>query len=255
MNIPETVLQAVDLMTEGQFEKSERLLKKVFSRDPENFDAIHASALVDIGKAQPRRGLKKLRKLTERATAAQMGQLTNSMGLAYKGLGEFESALRCFREVYAARPDSIEAGLNLAFCLQNLGRHEEEAEVCRTLKKRFPGDYRVQFLAVRCRYDLGEVREALDEFMSLGDTVDLSVYQYEQICHLLERHYRYDDLRAMATAGLQHYPESVTLTINLSRCHLENGEFEAAVSLLEARAHESKGQPLPGNGRHSRQGR
>ncbi len=240
MNIPETVLEAVDLILAGQFEKSERLLKKVFRKDPDNFDAIHASALLDIGKSQPARSLKKLKQLLQRASPAQSNQLVHSMGLAYQGLGDLEAAVDCFQKVYNARPDSSEAGKNLAKCLEKLQRYEEAIKVCKLLLGTFEDKTEIEFLALQCRYKSGDVDQALDELLSLALRKTLTLSQHEETCYILEHHYRYRDVRALATAGLVLYPSSVPLALQVVRCDVEEGKLDDAIALLESLAEQKQ---------------
>lgn len=233
MNIPDMVLEAVDHMTEGKFEKSERLLKRILRKDPENFDAIHAYALVDIGKSQPARGMKKLKRLAASADAQQEKLLTHSISMAHKGLGNLEAAVECFRTVYNARPDAYEAGMNLANCLEELGQYEEAGRVCRLILGTFADDVDASYLAACCKYGQGNEAEALDDMLKLGIKGNLGLSQYLRVSEKLEHHYRYDDLRQLAGLGLQKYPDSVPLAVYIARCDLEKKDYQGAIARLE----------------------
>jgi len=54
--------------------------------------------------------------------------ISNNLGNALKGRGQFEEALACYRKALSNKPDFAEAYYNLGCALEELGRHDDAAE-------------------------------------------------------------------------------------------------------------------------------
>ena len=113
------------------------LYQAILSRDPDHADSLHLLGLITAEQADPHAGIAMIR----RAMALDPGSAAhhNSLGHAYRRLGQIEQAAREYGAGVALRPNSGEVLSNLAGALRDLGRHAEAIEYYRRAAEHAPG--------------------------------------------------------------------------------------------------------------------
>ncbi|MGO9966893.1 MAG: tetratricopeptide repeat protein, partial [Bryobacteraceae bacterium] len=107
----------------GEREYAERLYEKMLEADPKNLDALRGMAALAIHASEFDTALEfhvRLIDLGERAP-----EILYNAGLMYEKIGQYDKAIRLYREALAQQPDMSEALLNLGRILESNGKAEE----------------------------------------------------------------------------------------------------------------------------------
>ncbi|MEM7356263.1 MAG: protein kinase [Acidobacteriota bacterium] len=131
-----TRLADLDYRT-GDVQAARRNLEAALERAPGNFDVLSRLAQLELLNGDPRRAAELYEKLVERAPEAT--ELTN-LGVAHLLLADYGAAVRRFRQVLEATPDSPYALLNLADAELLRGEAEQARDLYQRVLERVEAD-------------------------------------------------------------------------------------------------------------------
>ena len=128
--------EAMALHQAGQFSVAATLYRAILSRDPDHADSLHLLGLIIAEQSDPRAGIALIR----RAMAIEPGRAAhhNSLGHAYRRLGQLQDAVSAYRAAAELRPESAEIHNNLATTLLDLGLRTEAVAHYRQAVERAP---------------------------------------------------------------------------------------------------------------------
>lgn len=121
---------AVSLHQRQEFARAAQLYSSVLGEYPEHFDALQLYAVLLAQTGQLTKALNLLIKAVEVAPTrgverSNLAGVYNNLGNTYKGLGEFEQALKSYTEATQLRPDYPDAFNNKGLVYFELCRFEE----------------------------------------------------------------------------------------------------------------------------------
>lgn len=120
MNILE---KAIDFHQKNQFKKAQNLYKKIIKQEPENFQANHLLACLNIQLKNFDYALELINKTININPSHYAPH--NNLGVILKELKEYEKAIEAFKKAIKLKPNYAEAYNNLAISLKNLKLYEQ----------------------------------------------------------------------------------------------------------------------------------
>jgi tetratricopeptide (TPR) repeat protein len=106
----------------GRLDQAEHGYREILTEDPEHAESLHLLGLIAVHEGDPATGVDLIRRAI--VISPEQAPHRNSLGLAYRGLGWLEDALREFRAAAELRPGSAPIQNNLAVTLRDLGQRD-----------------------------------------------------------------------------------------------------------------------------------
>jgi predicted O-linked N-acetylglucosamine transferase (SPINDLY family) len=125
--IPRTLQAALEHDRAGRWGEAESMCRGILAVDATNLDALRLLDAVSRQLGKPELADDLINRAIDYQPADPV--LLNHLGIALKGVGRWEQAVRSFRAALAVQPDFADTYNNLGNTLQDLGRLEE-AEQC-----------------------------------------------------------------------------------------------------------------------------
>ncbi|MBI2082606.1 MAG: tetratricopeptide repeat protein [Deltaproteobacteria bacterium] len=169
---------------------------------------------------------------------ARYADVLNMLGVIYHQDGKFNNAISCFREAVRINPGYIEANLNLAVLLNDLGEYKE----AKSLYQKLGGDTKSQSMnsvmrgkianmhaAIADTYSgIGKLQEAIDEYKKALELCPT----YKDIQTKLAICYRENNQKELALKELKQaiksHPDYLPAKIQLGLTYFSKGEIKKA---------------------------
>lgn len=126
MNVVDTLIEAIQLQTQGQLDAAVQSFNKVLSFNPDNPHALYSLALIEMNAGELSSALQHC----EHGVAANptFAPLHYLHGAVLQATGHKESALVSYDQAIALQPDYLEVLLNSGAMLRGMFRHKEALE-------------------------------------------------------------------------------------------------------------------------------
>ncbi len=150
--------EAMTLHQAGQLTAAAVLYRRILEQEPEHVESLHLLGLLTAEQTNPEAGISLIR----RAMAIDPGRAVhhNSLGKAYRLLGQPLEAVREYRIASALRPDSPEIRNNFATTLLDLGLHADAVAHYRAAAERAPEVADIWYNLANVLADTGPSEEA-----------------------------------------------------------------------------------------------
>jgi tetratricopeptide (TPR) repeat protein len=107
----------------GNFDSARRVFEEVLAAKPDSIDAVRGLAALAIEREDHAQALELQAKLID--LGERSPELFYNTGLLLQKSGQYEDAIRLYREALNERPNFAEALLNLGHALKAQGRQDE----------------------------------------------------------------------------------------------------------------------------------
>lgn len=145
----------------GSAEEAIECYQKAVALNPDFADAWH-----NLGNARAEAGDGEgaLEAHVRALQLADTPEREYDVGVAFLGVGQFESAARCFAQAIERKPDYLDAWINLSVALKDMGRLEEAEAVQRDAVQLAPDDAEAHFNLALVLLQQGKWREGWLEY-------------------------------------------------------------------------------------------
>lgn len=168
------LLEAVDHYQAGRLADAERLLRRVLSVAPEDFDTVHLLGLVRHGQGDDRQAIEILSRAAE--LLPDNADVWVNLAEAHRAAGEIAEAEPLLRRGLALDPAHLMGHNNLSVVLHKLGRNDEaSAQVQWTLRRAPNFDQAWNNLGM-IRLALGDPDAAVEAFRRACELAPESIY-------------------------------------------------------------------------------
>jgi tetratricopeptide (TPR) repeat protein len=183
------------------------------------------------------------------------------LGLATIALrqGDQEAALAYLRAATEADPASSEALRQLALLLEQRQQYEELVTVYERMTELTPDDPNLRVAQATVLARLGQVDSAVASLQAVQALDPYRQYAWLNVAAAASGSRQYEAAIIIATAGLEAYPDSVSLLITRGLAHFSLGQIETALADFDSAitlddrnvtAHLWKGRALVALGRY-----
>jgi choline-sulfatase len=242
IGLHEEIQIAAELLHRRQFEEAIRALRRVLGRDPENLNVLRdlATALAERGRlAEAHEAARRALELAPDNPGLQLALATIEARRGNAG-----AALELAELSLATNPNAVEAWLDKAEYLRDLGRSGEASEVLAAAKQRFPEKPQLaariaQWIDLPAgRLDAAEaaLRAALERDPNLVDA-------WRALGETLERAGRADAALETYRHAVALHPADAPLVGRLGKLLASRGESEAEQVLQRALALQAEPSP------------
>lgn len=141
--------------------------------------------------------------------------------------GDFNVAMRCFKEVYEASPSDLGAAVGLALTVALSGEHQRGIDMLMTLLGQAPGDALVPEALGMAYADSGRYVEAEIWYRK---ALRQGGFKSSMVCSLgmvLNELGRFDAATSMFKRCLRHNAEDISARYHLGLCQLLSGDYSA----------------------------
>jgi len=125
---PELLKSAIELHQRGDLKGAQRLYEEILLTNPDHFDALHFSGLIDKQTGHSANAIKKIgAALNTVKTGMNPGHASAlcNLGAAYQDTSQPELAMEAYQKAIQLRPDYAIAHNNLGNALKNLGHYRQ----------------------------------------------------------------------------------------------------------------------------------
>jgi tetratricopeptide (TPR) repeat protein len=250
---------------EKNFGECDRLLARVFARDPLHPDAMMLDARVHLAKGEPVKAIAELEKLI--AIFPKSPLIAYQLGMAYAANNEsvkalsrlaqaiaaapgmshailaqaeinisrrdFGAAVAPLQQLVRSRPDIPLARAVLAEALRGLGNLDEAATLYRQLEEQFPQDPQTPFWRGMVLVQQGKPDEARKSFARALELSPASLPALDQLTDLDLRAKNFSEARQRLEKEIAAQPKRADLSVLLSKILLAQGDRPAAETALK----------------------
>lgn len=224
--------KAVTAFQKKDFQKARILLKKILKYSPNHFDAVHLDLLIDINRQEYANGLKKVQLLKKIAESPdQIYLCANTSGILFRETGRINQAIECFESIPNTHSLYNEVMPNLVGCYEKNERYQNAIDIYDALIRTSSNKSVWEIKRADCLLKTGQIHEAINCYCELSKQA-LSEDQFGHIGQVLERHYKYKELRNTCKEALKFYPDSAVINLLIARCELEEKKNSSAIGIL-----------------------
>ncbi len=224
------------------YSKAVASFQKVLAQEPDNMEANYylASSLRNLGRRDEAvERMNHLLSLTESnpdATAPEIrARFRQFLGVLYQETGRHEESVRLFQRLCADQPEDLQAKLGLVYALKRAGRLDDARLLSSELLEKEPEKLDILVTHARILASAGELdaaaallyRELRKKQDALSQDEEIEDY-YLSVGQLYHEHRSYKKARRILKEGLDHHPDSQSLTFHLGSVFERLNDIDAA---------------------------
>ena len=221
-----------ELFFAGQADRAEAELRPVFSRDPDNLQALTTLAKIRVVQGRIDEAIPVARRAIE--LDPQNPDLHVALGQVEVSRGDYTEALVAFETALQLDPLWLDAGIERVRCLDQLGRRDEAIAALETILENDADHGRSQVAwAELVELPAGDLEQAEGRLRSVVEQEPRLVEGWRVLGKVQEAGRRYDQALATYLSGLGHRPGDGSLLARLGALQARLGRVDEARQSLE----------------------